>query len=146
MQTTPTTFEVLFGVSVPQNWEKTAGLTYLARHNIKNNSRHAHLQHSTTASSPRRRAAATLKPDHDRNRLPQDREHRRLSCVIHKARLPSKPPLLALLPLEDDVLCERPQAAGLVMGVRRKNKDMHARTHLAPMPTLRRNSTRCVLS
>ena len=32
-------------------------------------------------------------------------------------RASSKPPLLALLPLEDDVLRERPQAAGLVMGV-----------------------------
>ena len=53
----------------------------------KNNSGHAHLQRSTTAPSPRRRPAATLKPDHDRNRLPRDREHRRLSCEIHKACL-----------------------------------------------------------
>ena len=87
MQTTPKLTEVLFNVPVPQNWEKTAGLTYLARRNMKNNSGKAHLQRSTTCPFPQRRPAATMKPDHDRNRLPQREGHRRLSCEIHKEGL-----------------------------------------------------------
>ena len=115
--------EVLFNVPVPQNWEKTAGLTHLARHNIKNNSGQAHLQRSTTSPSPRRRPAATLKPDRDRNRLPQERDTEDCLARFTK-RASSTPALLVLLPLRDDLLRERPaplrpdaQAAGLVMGV-----------------------------
>ena len=48
----------------------------------------------------------------------QQIKHNRCDCLARfTRRASSNPPLLALLPLEDDVLRERPQAAGLVMGV-----------------------------
>ena len=53
--------EVLFNVPVPQNLEKTAGLTHLARHNIKNNSGQAPAtldEFSVSATSPSSHAEA----------------------------------------------------------------------------------------
>ena len=116
--------EVLFNVPVPQDWGKDCWVDIPGEtQHKKNNSGQAHLQRSTTSPSPRRRPAATLKPDRDRNRLPQERDTE--DCLARFTRHAScSAPLLALLPLEGDVLRERPaplrldaQAAGLVMGV-----------------------------